>query len=137
MLLTESSTLSALIEQFLDAKIAEGRSVRTIEAYRHRCTRFATWLGTRPITRATLRGYLASLQHEAYSPFTVAAYFRDVKVLVRWLLDEQLLHDEQGNVVTTDPTHKIKPHVPQRRPASYSVEQLHRLLAFSDDRTAR
>jgi integrase/recombinase XerC len=114
-------TTTDLVALFIDAKIAAGLSPRTIETYRQRLARFTAWLGIRPITRTTLRGYLKSLQEEELSPVTRAAYFRDVTVLCSWLAEEQILVPNHAK--------KLAPKVPKRLPASYSVAHIEQLLA--------
>lgn len=123
--LTAVST-SDLVALFLDAKLAQALSPRTIETYRQRLDRFTRWLGPRPITRATLRGYLTSMADEELSPVTRAAYFRDVSVLCSWLAEEHILEP--------NPARKLAPKVPRRLPASYSVRQIDQLLAACDRR---
>ncbi len=115
------------IEEFLMAKVAAGFSVRTIEAYRHRLYRFRDWLGQRPLSRGTLRGYLASLQQDKrLGPVSVSMYFRDVGVWCRWLTSE--------GVIEENPAAGLRFKAPQRRPPSYSIDHLHRLFAVSDAR---
>lgn len=122
-----SSATTQWVEDFLTSKIAAGFSVRTVEAYRHRLYRFRDWLGERPLTRATLRGYLASLHdNPKLGPVTVAMYFRDVGVWCRWLVAEKVLE--------ADPSKGLRVKIPQRRPASYSIHHITRLLAVADVR---
>lgn len=125
-----STSTNDLVESFLDAKFAAGRSVRTIEAYRQRLGYFTTWLHTREITRVTLRGYLKHLQEQELSDTTRASYFRDVSVFCNWLVDER--------VWDSNPAYKLALRVPKLMPANYSTEQIARLLLVCDlrDRAA-
>jgi len=118
---------SDLVAQFLDAKIAARRSPKTIATYRDRLTRFATWLGARPITRATLRAYLADLQTQpSLSPASAWSYFHDVGVFCSWLVEEE--------IIDKNPARRLAPTKPKRLPASYSADHLIRLLAVCDER---
>lgn len=118
---------SELVAQFLDAKIAGRRSPKTIATYRDRLTRFAAWLKDRPITRATLRAYLVQLQTQpGLSAASAWSYFHDVGVFCSWLVDEEILDK--------NPARKLAPSKPKRLPASYSADQLLRLLAVCDER---
>ena len=123
---THEPSARELVDQFLADRVALGRSPKTVQTYRERLARFTAWLGDRPITRATVRGYLADLQQQPLSPVSVASYFRDVKVFCLWLVEEKILTD--------NPTRKLAPKVPKRKPASYSVEQITQLLTVCDER---
>lgn len=103
--------VAAWSEEFLHAKIGQGLSVRTIEAYRARITRFATWLGDKPITRTAVYAYRASLHaHEpALTPTTIASYVRDVSVFCSWLVAEEKLRDDHGQPMTKNPAHGLIP----------------------------
>lgn len=122
-----TSVIHDLITEFLDAKIGEGRSTKTIITYRERLLRFSAWLGERPMTRATLRGYLAQMRETGHlSPFTIESYFRDVVVFCNWCFDEGKLPDRIAK--------GLIPKVPRRRMASYRIDQVKRLLAVCDVR---
>jgi len=118
--------VAACIDQFIAAKVVAGLSPATIRTYRQRLDRYAAWLGDRPLSRWTIRQYIAQLQHEHLAPHTIAAYVRDIGVLCRWLVEEGML--------ATDVSAKLTPKVPKRRAAYYTVAQLHRLLAVCDER---
>lgn len=116
-----------LVAQFLDAKIAAGLSPATIRAYRQRLAFFTAWCGDRPLTRPTLRAYLAHLQQQpSLTATSRASYFRDVSVFCSWLVDERILD--------ASPAYKLAPKVPKRMPASYRPEQVIRLLTVCDVR---
>ncbi len=118
--------LADLIALFLDDRIAKGMSPHTIRGYRDKLAYFACWAGDRPFTRATVRAYLAYLRQKPIAPHTVHSYFRDVRTLGRWLVEEELLD--------ADPAHKLAPKLPKRRPASYTTEQVQQLLAVCNPR---
>lgn len=122
-----STSTSALVEQFLDAKCAKRLSPKTIATYRDRLTRFAHWLDDRPISRPELRAYLHHLQEQPQlSPTSAWSYFHDVGVFCAWLVEEELL--------VKNPALKLAPKKPKRLPASYTSAQLEKLLAVCDER---
>lgn len=118
--------LADLVALFLQDRIAKGMSPHTIRGYRDTLRSFARWAGDRPLTRATLRDYLADLQQRRLAPHTVHSYFRDVRTLCSWLTQEELLSE--------DIARKLIPRLPKRRAASYSADQITRLLAVCDVR---
>lgn len=116
-----------LAEQFIDARIAKGLSPKTIDVYRDRMRWFLDWLEDRPLTRATVRAYLVSLQQRdrPLAPSTVASLFRDVKGMLQWAVDEGLIDGP-------NPAKGLTSRVPHRRIASYSKEQITQMLAVCD-----
>jgi len=121
------TTTTELVALFIDAKRAKALSPRTIEAYQARLNRFATWLADRPITRPNLRLYMLHLKDQPQlSPITQWAYAHDVGIFCGWLVDEEIL--------PKNPARKLLPRKPKRLPASYTVEQIGKLLAVCDER---
>lgn len=118
--------LADLITRFLEDRIAKGMSPHTIRGYRDKLAAFAVWSGDRPLTRDTLRSYLADLQQRSLTPHTVHSYFRDVRTLCSWLNEEHLLSE--------DIARKLTPRLPKRCAASYTAEQIQRLLQVCDMR---
>ena len=122
-----SSTTALWIEDFLLAKIGERWTERAIETYRWRLYRFRDWLGDRPLNRHGIRAYLASMQEDdRLSDYTVAMYFKDVGIFCRWCVAEKYLGEA--------PTDKITVNVPETEAASYSEEQIEKLLAAANVR---
>lgn len=116
-----------LVVLFLDAKIARRLAAKTITTYRERLTRFAGWIADRPLTRPELRAYLVHLQAQPHlSEISAWAYFHDVQVFCSWLVDEEL--------IPRNPARGLAPRKPKRPPASYTPDQLARLLAVCDER---
>lgn len=121
------ATTPALIDSFLEAKVAKGLSPKTIKTYRERLIRFQGWLGSRSITRTTLRAYLTTLQEDSkIGKATVAAYFRDVAVFCGWCVEEKIWD--------ANPAYKLGPKLPKRRPPHYTVGQVKQLLDVCDRR---
>lgn len=130
---TEALTIAEAVDLFLAEKIAQDMSVRTIQTYRERCTCFTIWLaerrisGVEQLTPRIMIGYLTALQRRGYSPFTVASYFRGVKVFCAWLVKRKLLDN--------DPAADLHPRVPKdHRPASYTPAQITALLSACEGR---
>lgn len=122
-----STSTVALVEDFLNAKIAAGLSPRTIVIYRQRLAYFTVWLGDQEITRTNLRAYLLHLQQRpGLSGTTRASYFRDVAVFCGWLVQEKIWD--------ANPAYKLGPKAPKRRPANYSSSHIDRLLEVCDAR---
>ncbi len=115
-----------LFEDFITAKRIAGRSPATIKRYRTRVPAFITYLAGRPLTRAVIRSFIALLQQQQLAPITVRGYVRDLSSFCSWLVDEGILE--------SNPTSKLAPKVPHRRPASYTVDQIRKLLAVCDVR---
>lgn len=115
-----------LMDQYLAEKRVLGCSPATLRAYAQRLTRFLSWLGDRPLDRSSVRSYVDGLYLEELSPETIADYMRDVRTFCNWLVREELL--------CSNPVQGLIPRVPQRRPESYSLEQLHALLDGCDMR---
>lgn len=122
-----STTITAeLVDEFLKAKAQANLSPGTVDLYRRHLARFTTWLADRPISRPVLRGYLDYLQRQRIKPITVAGMFRSVTIFCSWLVSEGWLD--------ANPAATLGPKTPKRRPASYSKEQIRRLLAVCDAR---
>lgn len=119
-------TVQELVAEFLDAKIAAGLSTATITTYRIRLARFTSWLADRELTRAVVREYLVYLQREQLSKASIWSYLNDLKVLCRWL--------EEEGLIAANPTRKIGFKQPKRLPASYTPDQVVRMLQVSGAR---
>lgn len=117
-------TLS-LFDQFLAAKRLAGLSRRTICTYDQRVGHFVRWLGQRPLDRPTIRTYISHL-NETRTLATVAAYVRDVSAFCGWLVAEEYM--------PRNPTSKLRPKLPKRKPASYSRLQVRRLIEVAGPR---
>lgn len=121
-----SISIDEAIEQYIESRKAKGLSPRTIHTYSTRLAKFTNWLGDRDLTRPVIRSYLAYLSAQGIERISVQGYFRDVCVFCNWLVDEEFL--------TVSPARKLLPRVPKRQPASYTREQVQKLLAMCDAR---
>lgn len=120
----DSTTSHELVSSFLDSRRARNASPLTLQSYALSLGQFLAWRDARqdtgPITRATIRAYIAHVQGRGLAPATVAGRVRDLSVWLGWLVDEELL--------TSNPAFRMKPRVPKRRPPSYTSDQIRAML---------
>lgn len=144
--------LDELFEIFRAAKIAEGRSPRTLEMYEESYRYFCAYLEIAKVERSfnavtpdLLRSYIAWLLHSArkwdghphkaernmtlgLSPVTVNTKFKTLRTMFRFLEDD--------GYIDRDPTAKIKKvKEPEKEITIMSVDDLKKLLAAPDQRT--
>ena len=116
-------TLTEAIKALLVATRADGRSPRTIAAYKEKLGHLVTYLGdvaVESITVDDLRGYIAD-QMSRLSPFTVASRTRALKRLFNFL--------EAEGRIEVNPTRRIKTPKPKRRePKAISLDDVRALL---------
>lgn len=113
----------------LAAKV-EGRSPRTLRAYRYVLGSFQTWLGQRDLGQVdvhVLRAYLTHLQGYL-RPASVHHHFPGLHTFFTFLHRESLL---AHNPIA----HIRAPKVDEHFPEVFSEEEIHRLLAASNRRT--
>lgn len=145
-------SLDELFEIFRAAKIAEGRSPRTLEMYEENYRYFCKYLAEKGIERSflavtpeLLRSYLAWLLHSVrkwdghphkaernmtlgLDPVTVNTKLKSLRTMFRFLEDE--------GYIDRDPTAKIrKVKEPEKEITIMSIEDLKKLLAAPDQRT--
>lgn len=132
--------LSEAIEALAIATRADGRSSRTVEAYREKLGHLLRFLGDVPVESVTvhdLRRYVAGLygqstryedhprhqvQEGGLSPFTIAGRVRTMKRLFRWLCEEGQLE--------SNPAARIKTPRPKReKPKGITLEDFQAMLA--------
>lgn len=116
--------LSEAIEALLLATQANGRSSRTVEAYREKLSYLLEALGDVPvetITVADLRRYVAGQLARttdyqpdnppsgSLSPFTVAGRVRALKRLFNFLVDEELLDANPARRIKTPHPRRVIP----------------------------
>lgn len=84
--------ITTLIAQYLDAAASRGVARSTLGHYATALKRFATFLGHRPINRATLRSYLRHLQADPrIRPTTVESYWSACGSFCTWLVDSGMM----------------------------------------------
>ncbi len=124
----DSATTHELLASFLDSRRARNASPLTLRAYALSLGQFLAWRDERqdagPITRATIRAYIAHLQGRGLAPATTSGRVRDLSVWLGWLVDEEIL--------TSNPAFRMKPRTPKRRPPSYTGDQIRALLRACD-----
>lgn len=101
--------LSQAIEQLAIATRTDGRSPRTVQAYREKLGHLVTFLGDVQVENITvheLRLYVSALWDANYSPFTVSSRVRHFKRLFNFLVEEGILE--------SSPARRIKTPKPKR-----------------------
>lgn len=115
--------LSEAIKALLVATRADGRTERTIAAYREKLGHLVTYLGdvaVESITVDDLRAFIAS-QMSRLSPFTVASRVGAVKRLFNWL--------ESEGRIEVNPGRRIKRPQPRRKePKAINLADVKALL---------
>lgn len=135
--------LSEAIEALLIATKVEGRSPRTLEAYRQKLKPFVEFLGdvqVDAITTDDLRRCIAHLMDRptvhvghptrkeragTLSPFTIASHVRAIKRLFNWLASE--------GKIQTNPAQRIKtPHPKRQEPKGAEWQDILALLSTTE-----
>src|SRR2546425_13081349 len=127
--------LPNLIEAYLLACRAEGKSPNTIRWYEQKLRTITEFLRTRrlpldpeQITPEIVRGLITQIQSRSVSAFTTRGYVQVLKGLFTWLDDEGYI---EGN-----PIRRVKlPRTPRYLVRPLEEEQVHRLFAAIDART--
>lgn len=128
-------SLPRLVEAYLLACRAEGKSARTIRWYDQKLRRFAGYLRSHrlspsasAVTPEIIRGFITELQSTGASAFTVRGYPQVVKGLFTWLEEEGYLAE--------NPIRRVKmPKTPRYVVRPLEEEQVQRLLQVIDPRT--
>jgi integrase/recombinase XerC len=116
------------IQKFLLDCTAGGLSSRTLESYEYDLDRLRTYLEREEgivqladVQTEPLRRFLAGLQGRNLSPWTVDQFYRYIKVLFRWLIQQGCLAE--------NPLVKVRrPRLPKKSVPRLSREQVSRLL---------
>ena len=88
-----STRIIDYMQDFLEAKHAEGLSSATVQWYGFQIGLFSRWLGEREVTLKLCRAYLASLINAGLSPSMQRGAAITIKAFSRWLADEGLEAD--------------------------------------------
>ncbi len=128
--------LSNLIEAYLLACRAEGKSPNTIRWYEQKLRTFLEYLRSRrlhlkpaAITPEIVRGLATHLQASGVSAFTTRGYVQVAKGLFTWLTDEGYIQD--------NPIRRVKlPKTPRYVVRPLDEDEVHRLLAVINHRRA-
>jgi len=120
--------VSERVERWVDHLRIEGRSDRTVSAYRgdlERYREFARTAGHDPDSREAVRAWLGSLRERGLKASTVARKLSSLRGWFRWRADS-------GERVV-DPTGTIdSPRRPRRLPSVLSLEEVDRVIAAVD-----
>jgi len=134
--LGRSLDLANLIEAYLLACRAEGKSPNTIRWYEQKLRTFLEYLRPRrlhlnpaSITPEIVHGLIAHLQASGVSAFTTRGYVQVAKGLFTWLADEGYIQD--------NPIRRVKlPKTPRYVVRPLDEDEVHRLLAVINPRRA-
>ena len=128
--------LDLAVQHFLLAKEAERCTAKTLTHYRYGLSGFLFFLQQQhvsevtAITPAHIRGYLLSLQRRGLKDTTQHAQARAIKAWLNWLVAEGELSQSPMRTVAM-------PRLEQRIPEPFTREEVHKLLAACDRRTAK
>jgi integrase/recombinase XerD len=127
--------ISAAISMFLThVRVEKGLSANTVSAYRRDLVKFEEFakkkkLALEKITRDDLVDFLASLYRQKLESRTVARHQVTLRNFFRFGLVQEL--------ITTDPSLNLEsPKIRRSLPGYLRLEELERLLAQPDDKTA-
>ncbi len=123
--------LSEAIKALCIATRADGRSPRTVAAYREKLGHLVRFLGDPPVDTITvhdLRRYIAVQHDQGLSPFTVASRVRALKRLFNWLCAEGVLSDSPARRIKT-------PRPPRTEPKGISTADLAALLRTTEGKS--
>lgn len=104
--------LSEAIQALCIATRANGRSPRTVGAYREKLSHLVAYLEDPPIEAVTLqdlRRFVANQWDRDLSPFTVSSRVRHLKRLFNWLCDEGILDNNPATRIETPRPKRKKP----------------------------
>jgi site-specific recombinase XerD len=127
--------LPNLVEAYLLACRAEGKSANTIRWYEQKLRGFLDFLSSRRlalqpagITPEILRGFIVHLQSTNVSAFTARGYVQVVKGVFSWL--------EEEGYVSDNPIRRVRlPKTPRYVVKPLQEDEVHNLLAAVDPRT--
>ncbi len=125
MLLTDA------IEALCIATRADGRSPRTVYAYREKLGHLVNFLDdvdVESITVNDLRGFLATQWDKGLSPFTILTRIRAFKRLFNWLVEEE--------IISVSPAKRIRTPNPEPEPKSLKLETIVKIMSVCDDSQA-
>lgn len=115
-----------LLQRFLTAKEAAGRSPTTIDWYEAQISGFLLWLEAPQLASddmpALIDGYLAAERKRGVKPSTVAARFRALSAWLNWCGKRKLI--DSNPIAELD-----KPSVPKEQARHVTLEECNRLLA--------
>lgn len=115
--------MSSIVDSWALSLRAEGRAPKTVRLYVSAATSLESVTGkdARQVTASDLRVWLLDRQ-AVWSPTTVSINYRAIKVLFRWLVDEE--------EITKSPTLRVKvPSVPDSIPRTATADDVTRLVA--------
>lgn len=119
-------TLSAIVDEFLAAGAVRGLSDHTLRAYRQDLTAFSRWVaqaGPDPVFgKDAVLDWIGAMRGQGYAAATIKRRLACLKVLCRWLEDEDRLD--------ANPFHRLRAPIrlPHRLPRNLKAEEIRALL---------
>lgn len=101
--------LSEVIEHLAIATLANGKSPKTVKAYREKLGHLLRFLGDPPIETVTvydLRRFLVAQREKGLSPFTIKSRVRAIKRLWNFAVDEGFIYRGKPYKQNQDPPTK-------------------------------
>ena len=95
-----------LVEEFLSAKTAAGRSPKSLTRYRSELNCFGLMYATLPLSPAPIEEFLASIEGV---PETRDTYYRTLRTFFRWLAKRRIIKINPIELVESP---KLRPRVP-------------------------
>jgi len=130
-----ATALDTSLTAFLLSREAMRCSPKTLEYYCYTCGSFVAWLANdgvsdvTAITPAHVRAYLVSLQRRGLKDTSQHANARGIKTWLAWLVAE-------GDLERSPMQRVAMPKLEKRIPAPFSPDDVQRLLAACDRKTA-
>lgn len=122
MLLTEA------IKALCTATRADGRSPRTVKAYREKLGHLVTFfddVDVESITVSDLRDFLSDQWDRGLSPFTILTRVRALKRLFNWLVEE--------GIISASPARRIRTPNPNPEPKALKLDAIAKIISVCDD----
>lgn len=125
-------TLRRWLDRFCTAKLAAGRSERTVHWYREQVSRYLDWVEMAgepdPLTAETIEDFLAAERGRGLKAATVSARYRALSAWCGWLVQRKHLAESPVAIVE-------RPTI-QREPVAYvRLEEFERLYGAIDGDT--
>jgi len=123
--------LTSAVDDFLASGRARGLSDHTLRAYRQDLTAFSRWVtqaGPDPVFgKEAVLDWITALRAEGYAPATIKRRLACLKVLCRWLEDEERLAE--------NPFHRLRAPIrlPHRLPRHLKADEISALLTAAPE----
>jgi site-specific recombinase XerD len=120
--------LAAWLEEFITAKTAGGRSLRTLQWYREQIAIYIAWIdhnGGDPLAASSIERFLAAERKKKLSDYTIGGRYRALSAFFHWLPTHDLV--PAGFKLPIDQVEK--PKEARTKPRHVRIEDYDRLLS--------